>query len=134
MKTTVKQIASIAFIALLLFVGNVKADGTEIKATSLKTAETTLQVERWMTSETIWNTNSLNVMDFASETEAALELESWMTNSDAWNLNNNFVVESESGMELEDWMTDNNTWDMESQDVESKLTVEKWMVDSELWK
>ena len=62
MKTTVKQIASLAFIALILFVGNVKADGTEIKATSLKTIETSLELENWMTNETVWNTNSLNVI------------------------------------------------------------------------
>ena len=60
MKTTVKQIASVTFIALILLVGNVKAEGTEAKASGQESIETTLQLEKWMTDETIWNTNSSN--------------------------------------------------------------------------
>jgi len=108
MKTTVKQIASVTFIALLLLVGNVKADGIETKVSSQETVETTLQVKNWMTNETVWNTNSLNIMEFASIVEADLELESWMTNAESWNV--------------------------EDTNVEPELSLENWMIDSEVWK
>lgn len=134
MKTTVKQIASVTFIALLLLVGNVKANGTKIEAEAHKSAETSLQLESWMTDNSIWNTNSLNVIEFASEVDADLEVESWMTNAEAWNLNNNFVAEIEAGIELESWMTSEDTWNVEGTNVEEELTIENWMIDSNVWK
>ena len=108
MKTTVKQIASVTFIALLLLVGNVNAEGTEIKATGVEIIETTLQLESWMTNETIWNNNTTTIMNVAQETETSLELESWMTSEETWNV--------------------------EDTNVEAELTVEDWMIDSKVWK
>jgi hypothetical protein len=131
MKTTLKQITAGTFIALLFLVGNAKA--TEIKATSLKAVETTLQLENWMTDEVIWNTTTFNITDFTQETEANLELENWMTNAELWNINTNFVEETESGLELEDWMTNEETWNAEDTNVEPNLTVEFWMINSKLW-
>ncbi len=133
MKTTVKQIASGTFIALLLMVGNVKA--TDLKASSLEgiAIETTLQMEKWMTNETIWNTNSVNIAEFVVETEPGLELENWMTNAEAWNANYSFVEEVETEMELEGWMTYDKIWNAVNNDKDSGLTVEAWMINENLW-
>jgi hypothetical protein len=134
MKTTMKQLAAGTFIALLLLVGNVKAEGTETKASSQESIETTLQLEKWMTDETIWNTNSFNISEFVQETETSMELENWMTSTETWNFNNNFVEETEAGMELESWMTSEDTWNLSKINNETELTVENWMVDSNVWK
>ena len=131
MKTTVKQIAAGTFIALLLMVGNVYA--TETKASSHEAIETTLQLENWMTNESIWNTNSINIAEFVQETETSMELENWMTNAETWNLNNSFVNEAESGLELENWMTNDATWNKVYNDTETELTVEDWMINSNIW-
>ena len=130
MKATVKQIAAGTFIALILMVGNVKAEGTEIKASNSEIIETTLQLENWMTDETIWNTNSL---EFVQETEASLELENWMTNAESSNINSNLIEDAETESELEDWMTDDATWIAESITIEPELTVEPWMLNNNIW-
>ena len=108
MKTSIKQLAAGTFIALILLVGNVKANGTEIKASSHESIETALQLENWMTNETIWNTNSFNNTEFVQETEANMEIESWMTSETIWNA--------------------------EEKIKDEKLLLENWMVDSEIWK
>ncbi|MBN1987436.1 MAG: hypothetical protein JW761_14085, partial [Prolixibacteraceae bacterium] len=110
MKTTVHQIAASTFIALLLMVINVKAEGTETKASSHATIEATLQLENWMTDETIWNSNWINKTEFFQETEATLVLEDWMTNTQSWNLNAGFAEEIETGLELENWMINEGIW------------------------
>jgi hypothetical protein len=133
MKTTVKQLAAGTFIALLLLVGNVNAEGTEAKASSHETIETTLQLEKWMTDEFIWNTNSVNITDFSQETETGLELESWMTNQESWSLSNSFVEETEAAMELENWMTNETEWNVNNLSQDTELTVEYWMVDNKIW-
>ena len=58
MKTIVKQLATGTFLTFLLLVGNVNAEGTETNTLNSEIIETSLQVENWMTDETIWNTNS----------------------------------------------------------------------------
>ena len=131
MKTTIKQITTGTFIALLLMVGNVYA--TETKASSHEAIETTLQLENWMTNESIWNTNSINIAEFVVETETSMELENWMTNAESWNVNNSFVNEVESGLELEDWMTNDETWITVDNDTDTELTVEAWMINSNIW-
>ena len=134
MKTTLKQLTAGTFIALLLLVGNVKAEGTELKASKLEFIETTLQLEGWMTDETVWNVNSVYTIDFAQETETSLQLENWMTSENIWNLDNSFVTETEAGLELENWMTSEDIWKVEKSDVEEKLVVENWMLNSDVWK
>jgi len=133
MKTTMKQLAAGTFIALLLLVGNVKAEGTEVKASSQESIETTLQLEKWMTDETLWNKNSMNILEFTQETETGMDLETWMINSATWNFNHNFVEETETGMELENWMTSEETWNL-SKNSETELTVENWMMNNNVWK
>jgi len=108
MKTTIKKLAAGTFIALLLMVGNVKAEGTEVKTS--QAIETTLQLKKWMTDETIWNTKSFTKYEIAQETETTMELEDWMICEETWDLNNNFVEESETKLTVETWMTDDNIW------------------------
>jgi len=133
MKTTMKQLAAGTFIAFLLLVGNVNAKGTEVKASSHESIESALQLEKWMTDETIWNTNSFNNTEFVQETETSMELESWMTSNEVWNLNTNFVEETEAGLELENWMTCDKVWKVENANIEPELKIESWMTDSNLW-
>ena len=134
MKTTMKQLAAGTFIALLLLVGNVRAEGTEVKASGHESIETSLQLENWMTNEAFWNTNTANTAVFVQETESSLELENWMTNSETWNSAYNFVEESETGMSLESWMMNEKIWDLNSMDSDSELLVENWMTDNNIWK
>lgn len=136
MKTTVKQLAAGTLLALILIGGNVIATetATEIKVSSQEMVETTLQMETWMTNESVWNTNSLNNAVFVQESESNLVLEDWMLNHEAWSLNNNFVELFETGMELEGWMINDATWNTFTNDNETELTVENWMINEKLWK
>lgn len=129
MKTTIKQITAGTFIALLLMVGNVKA--AETNASILESNETNLQLEDWMTDETIWNTISFKMAEYGQEMEEALIIESWMTNADLWNLS--YFNETETSLELENWMTDEEVWDKDIQFAEATLTVEDWMINNEFW-
>lgn len=135
MKTTIKQITTGAFIAILLMVGNVKA--TELKALSGESIEieTTLQMENWMVNDLVWNSNSLNIAILVQEAEPSMELENWMTSTESWNLNNGFVEETEMVLELEGWMTNDATWYTfkNDNDNEPTLTVENWMVNDSIW-
>jgi len=133
MKTTMKKLAAGTFIALLLLVGNVQAEGTELKASGLENIETTLRLENWMTSETIWNKNSISMVNFFEESEMGLELENWMTSEEIWNGSNQFIEETESGMEFESWMTSEKTWNLKNRSIEKKLTVESWMLNNKVW-
>lgn len=135
MKATVKHLATGTFIAFLLLIGYAKAEATEAKASNHENiVETALQLEKWMTDETIWNTASVNITAFAQETEAALELEDWMTNAEIWNLNYSIRLETEPDLELEDWMINETTWNTENMEKESELAVEPWMLDENFWK
>jgi len=132
MKTTVKQLAAGTFIALLLLVVNVNAKGTEAKASSHESIETTLQIEKWMINEVLWNSNSFSITKINQETETGLDLESWMIRSEKWNFSNTFVEESEVSLELESWMTSDETWNLNNNN-EVELTVENWMIDNNVW-
>jgi len=134
MKTTMKQLTAGTFIAFLLLVGNVNAKGTEVKASSHESIETALQLENWMTNETIWNTNFAKTVEFVQETETNMEIENWMTSEETWKLNNSFVVETESVMQLESWMTSEETWNLSNENNETELKVENWMINSNVWK
>ncbi len=134
MKATVKQLATATFIALILIVVNVKAEGTERIASINENIETTLQLENWMTDETIWNSDSFSTNEYYQETETGLEIENWMTNAETWNFEYNFLQETEAGLELESWMTCEKTWNKNELNNEAALTIESWMTDSNIWK
>jgi hypothetical protein len=135
MKTTVKQLAAGTLVALLLLVGNVNAEGTETKIL-IRETETTLQVEKWMTDEALWNTNSVTVAAISQETEATLELENWMTGTEIWNLNSIIVEEADENLKVECWMTCDYIWNTTTniEETETALIVENWMIEEKAWK
>jgi len=135
MKTTVKHLAAGTFLTMLLTLGIVNAKGTELKALGAESIETSIQLENWMTDETIWKTNPYLTVEFAvgAETEAEVELESWMTSSETWELNNQIFTVSEIDLELENWMTSEDMWNLNQTAIEEELTLENWMVDDEMW-
>ena len=134
MKTTMKQLATATIIALFVLVIHVKAEGTEKIASKNENIETTLQLEKWMTDENVWKTNSGTVNRFSQEIEAGLEIESWMTNAVTWDFEAVIVQEAEPVLELEGWMTSEETWNKNDLNHEMALTVEGWMTDSNIWK
>ena len=134
MKTTLKQLAAGTIIAILLMAGNVQAEGTETKTTS-QAVETTLQLEKWMTSENLIYTNLSLITETEQESETELEIEGWMTSPDSWILNNSIVEEKESEMVLENWMVKSenmNTLNI-TKDIETELKVENWMTSENIW-
>ena len=134
MKTTLKQLAAGTIIAILLMAGNVQAEGTETKTTS-QAVETTLQLEKWMTSENLINTNLSLITETEQESETELDIEGWMTSLDSWILNNSIVEEKESEMVLENWMVKSenmNTLNI-TKDIETELKVENWMTSENIW-
>jgi len=94
MKTTVKQLTAGTIIALFLLVGNVNAKGTEVKASGHENIETSLQIEKWMTNEEIWNNTTETISTINQESESGLELENWMTSAETWNFNNSIVTDT----------------------------------------
>lgn len=113
MKTSMKQLTAGALLAFLLVVGNVKAEGTEIKSpSSLEAIETKLEIENWMMDESIWKDTPFVMME--QETEESMELENWMTNENTWNsefeADNAMKTEKESKLQLESWMTAESLW------------------------
>lgn len=134
MKTTMKNLAAGAFIAFLLIVGNVKAEGTETKATS-QAVETSLQLENWMISETIWNTKPAANFAVVQETENGLQLENWMTSASVWNSNIIFENVTETKLELENWMTNDKVWNnyYNVEETETEMKVENWMKSNSVW-
>lgn len=134
MKTTLKQLAAGTIIAILLMAGNVQAEGTETKTTS-QAVETTLQLEKWMTSENLINTNLSLITETEQESETELDIEGWMTSPDSWILNNSIVEEKESEMVLENGMVKSenmNTLNI-TKDIETELKVENWMTSENIW-
>ncbi len=135
MKTTVKKLAAGTFIILLLLVGNVKAEGTETKA-SVNVAETTLQLENWMINEAVWN--KTHAINYKTEqvTETGLSLEKWMTSEKTWNRNISIIEEIEPGMQLESWMTNEKVWKTINyiQETEKGLKIAGWMTNNKVWR
>lgn len=132
MKTTMKQLAAGTFIAILLLVGSVNAKGTEKIASGHESIESSLQIEKWMTDEYLWNSNSTGITKIAVETDAKLEVENWMTNPVVWNPVTDFTQETEAGLVLENWMTSEATWSVISTESDSELTLENWMTENNI--
>jgi len=130
---TIKQLATGTFIAILLLAGNIKAEAAKTKVANLVNIETTLQLENWMTDKTVWNTNSINMADFAPETENEMAFENWMTDSEYWNFKNNIVEETETDLTLENWMINESNWKVKNADNEPELAIEQWMIDDSFW-
>lgn len=137
MKTRMKQLTACTLLALLMVVGNVRAEGTEVKASSLEAlTETKLELENWMMDENIWNGRAYAWIEEA--TEESLPLENWMTDENIWSEPANVWMKNASEMSLgiENWMTNENTWKSESSlnvENEAKLKLEGWMTADNVW-
>lgn len=112
MKNTVKQITAATFLAILLFVGNTNAKGTEVKKLD-KTIETSLDVENWMIDASVWDIKSSINYEIVQVAETNLELEYWMTSEKTWNFKENSIDETEAQLIVEDWMVKDNIWNRE---------------------
>ena len=110
MKTTINKLAAITFFALLLFVGNVNAKGTELDALNQIDIEETLEIENWMVSDNFWASTTTYV--FEKVNDIYLELESWMTEDSIWEINKRINIDTELEKELsvDPWMVDENIW------------------------
>ncbi len=127
MKTKIKQVTAATLIVLSLMVIGINASAT--KHTGCRVVESSLELEDWMTDETIWSTANV----FAQETDANLVVEDWMTDTEAWNVNNSFATETETSLEIENWMTSESTWMVVEKAIEPELALENWMMDAENW-
>ncbi len=134
MKTTMKQLATVTFLAFLLLTGNANAHGRAVKHACFDESEATLQVESWMTNETIWNSNTTVITEFKGESESEQIVENWMINTEIWNFNNVFAEATEAELAIENWMTDQNFWNFENAEMEPELALESWMTNNEIWK
>ena len=113
MKTRMKHLTAGTLLALLLVVGNVRAEGTELRASSLEVlTETKLELENWMMNENVWNETTFVWSDQA--TEEILDLENWMTDENTWETSTvstvNKETEKEAKLKIESWMTADNVW------------------------
>lgn len=108
MKTKIKQVTAATLIVFSLMASGINASAT--KHTGCRVVESTLEIEDWMTDETIWSTANI----FAQETDANLMVETWMTNSETWNVINNITTEKETSLEIETWMTDAENWEVDN--------------------
>ncbi|QIA06625.1 hypothetical protein [Draconibacterium halophilum] len=126
MKTKIKQVTAATVIVLSLMVFGINATAT--KLTVCETVDSSLQLEDWMTDETIWSTANKNA--FVQETDASMEIEDWMTNDEIRNENYSFVTETESCLEIENWMISKNTCLVVEKAIEPALPLENWMIDA----
>lgn len=109
MKTTMKKLTAIAFIAFFLVIGNVNAKGTETKALLKESIETKLELEGWMTNEAVWETNQEGAFEFTEELEPEMQIESWMVKNENWDMENN-VEKADEKLTIENWMLSENVW------------------------
>jgi hypothetical protein len=111
MKTRINYLVFAAIFTLMLVGGNVKAEGTELKASSLENVkETSLEVENWIVNNELWSTLfdvNLNVIY-----ETNLEVEPWMVNDKLWPATEEFInnLDIEIKLEIENWMIDEKEW------------------------
>ena len=134
MKTTMKQLATATVLAFLFLTGNANAHGRAVKHACFGESEATLQLESWMTDETIWDSNTTAISQFTVETEFENKIENWMINTEIWNFNSAFTEVTEAGLAIENWMTDHNIWNFENAEIEPELALESWMINNETWK
>lgn len=110
MKTRIRTLAAICTLGIIGITNiNATADYKKAMNTEITTeAEASLNIENWMTDESIWSSEAtINTM----ETESTLEIEDWMTNENLWTSKTEVVApETEEALVVEPWMTDENLW------------------------
>jgi hypothetical protein len=132
MKTTMKQLAAVSFIALILMVNNVNAEGKQANASGYVNNETSLQIEKWMIDSETWNVKA-NTIDFIDQPEQELSVETWMVTN--WEMQNLIEEETESEVNVENWMTSETVWNVNDfrAENEASLEIENWMLCSKVW-
>lgn len=110
MKTTITKLAAIILFSLFVLVGNSDAKETKFDVANIETTESTLQLEDWMLSDSIWSTRES--FFFETIVEKVMELEDWMTSKLLWNVKDSVEINNdlEQKIEVEPWMTDENIW------------------------
>lgn len=135
MKTTMKQLTAVSFIALILLVSNVSAEGTQARASGYVNNvnnESSLRIENWMINSEIWNVKT-NTIDFVDQSDSPLEIENWMMVN--WEMQSMLADQAEPAMEVESWMTSPEVWNTTgfSAEKETALNVESWMMENKAW-
>jgi len=132
MKTTMKQLTAVSFVALILLVSNVSAEGTQAKASGYVNNESSLQIENWMINSDTWNVKT-NTIDFVDQSDSPLELENWMMAN--WEMQSMLAVQDEPALEVENWMTSADVWNAidYSAENETALNIENWMLENKAW-
>ncbi len=132
MKTTMKQLTAVSFVALILLVSNVSAEGTQAKASGYVNNESSLQIENWMINSDTWNVKT-STIDFVDQSDSPLELENWMMAN--WEMQSMLAVQDEPALEVENWMTSADVWNAidYSAENETALNIENWMMENKAW-
>lgn len=132
MKTTMKQLTAVSFVALILLVSNVSAEGTQAKASGYVNNESSLQIENWMINSDAWNVKT-NTIDFVDQSDSPLIVEKWMVAN--WEMQYMLAVQAEPALEVESWMTSANVWNTTdfSAENETALNIENWMMENKAW-
>lgn len=135
MKTTMKQLTTATFLALIMLVGNVNAEGTQAKVSGCENNdETTLRVEKWMIDNNIWNADGSNVDSYSTDADDLLNIEDWMMAESTWDENNYTAEIWEQDLKLEDWMTEIDDFNFQViEEQETPLTTENWMTTGQYW-
>lgn len=110
MKTTISQLAAITLFSLIILVGNVNAKGTELDVINFVTVEENLELEDWMTNETLWANEATIYIE--QEIDDNLKMEDWMLNENNWNFTTPIIIEKEADekLDIEPWMTNEIIW------------------------
>lgn len=119
--------------------------------------EKELEIEDWMTSRTLFGSNTAAFVDekdepldlegwmingsnfgtqatfFADEAEPALRIEAWMTDETRFSNATEILTEREAELRLEDWMTDDVHFSNKGELENSHLHLEAWMADNNYW-
>ncbi|MBN2772863.1 MAG: hypothetical protein JXR31_01350 [Prolixibacteraceae bacterium] len=145
MKTRKTQLLFVALFSIILFAGNVSAEGTERRtASSLEIInEPALEIEAWMLNNYNFNAYKAeealnleswmmneNVSFFNEETDGSLGIESWMLNDRDYNFTGSFVNDVEDELRIESWMTYEPT--RSTLETEKSLKIESWMLNTKI--
>lgn len=108
MKTKVNQMMVLTFLALILFAGNLSADGKVANVVSglENIEEIKLEVKEWMVDESFWMMAGNDKLS-----EENLVFEYWMLDEAKWNIHAAIIpVETEKDLSVETWMIDKLYW------------------------
>lgn len=158
MKTRISKITTVTFISLIILVGNIYADGKNIRALSYENTENALEVENWMVDDRVWNADDFLPLEMEAaflfepelalevETEETLEVENWMVADETFGmepallmkLETALEIENEEALEIEDWMINDKNFNMANliaieTETEQTLELESWMTDENIW-